>query len=75
MSVTALKFLSLTRYALVLVITESLYVFANKLTGKLPTELGQLYRLQEFQAQQNHLEGSLPLQIGMLNKLGKAKRG
>jgi hypothetical protein len=53
---------------------ESLYVFANKLTGSLPTTIGQLYRLQEFQAQQNHLQGTLPLQIGMLNKLGKTEK-
>ena len=43
----------------------------NKLTGTLPTTIGQLTRLQNLAIAFNALSGSIPTEVGLLTSLGK----
>ena len=44
---------------------------SNKFEGTLPTELGELFRLEYLHLEENALEGSLPTELGQLVHLKK----
>ena len=46
-----------------------LYLNNNKLTGTMPTELGNLTRLKELRLERNDLSGTIPAELGELTKL------
>ena len=48
-------------------------MLCNKLTGKIPTQLGKCYKLTRFEAQDNSLTGTLPSELGQLETLESLK--
>ena len=46
-----------------------LHLFANQLTGEIPTELGNLSNLQGLQLYNNQLTGEIPTELGNLSNL------
>lgn len=52
-----------------LFIVENLLVMDNRLTGFLPSELGDLRKLQNMHFGSNQLEGTVPTQISLLSDL------
>jgi hypothetical protein len=51
--------------------TERVWIFDNKLNGTIPTEIGNLVNLVEFNVGLNSLTGSIPSTVGQLENLGK----
>ena len=45
----------------------------NKLTGTIPSDIGDLHRLQTLFLESNKLEGSIPSEIGNLQTLKQAR--
>ena len=54
--------------------TESLFLFNNRLSGSLPSEIGNLTKLENLRVEENALTGMLPIELGDLTKLGKAQK-
>lgn len=50
---------------------ESFFLFNNRLSGPLPSELGYLTQLEHLRLDANALTGSIPKELGDLSKLGK----
>ena len=48
-----------------------LSVHANSLTGNVPSELAQCFRLKELNIEHNKLQGNIPAQLGQLSQLEK----
>lgn len=46
----------------------------NEIAGEIPTELGNLRRLQFLGLEDNDLEGLLPTELGRLSMLGEYNR-
>jgi Leucine-rich repeat (LRR) protein len=51
--------------------TERVWMFDNKLTGTIPTEIGNLVNLVEFNIGFNSFTGSIPTFVGQLENLGE----
>lgn len=45
---------------------EKLYISFNKISGTLPTRIGELTGLREFYAYTNEMTGELPSELGNL---------
>jgi len=48
---------------------KEIEIWDNRLTGNLPSELGQLEMLQKFNAKGNILTGPIPIELGQLSSL------
>ena len=48
---------------------ERLYTSFNKLSGPLPTRIGELTDLTEFYAYTNEMTGTIPTELGNLAKI------
>ena len=53
----------------ILLITVTLYLSGNNLTGTIPTELGLLSSLEDLNLEANQLSGTIPTEMGLLSNL------
>jgi len=55
---------------------QQLHISTNAFTGRIPTELGKLLKLEELWMANNRFEGStIPTQLGNLQNLGTLRHG
>jgi hypothetical protein len=53
----------------VLFAAENLFLYGNRLDGEIPTEMGQLSRMETFEVELNNITGPMPQEICKLTLL------